>query len=241
MKKSLFPIIVVLAVACTVGIFYLIFEQHNHLFYISTIATCVAEVLLLMNVPIWSGKKLLTITNATVSIFTNIYAIAICAWTLTFALGIHDAEKENFKIYYIGLLILTLLFIVFCGVSAIGAHTAEEESKEQEALIENRRNVVEFAKILEIDIQTALEKEDSEWKEGFLRLVKMLVEKLSSFPHEKLHNNPSLVQKVEGELTEIATMCEQLASAEDHEAMQGDILSKLNKLSKYVTTIKTML
>ena len=241
MKKALFPIIVVLAIACTVGIFYLLFKQHNHLFYISTIATCVAEVLLLMNVPIWSGKKLLTITNATISIFTNIYAIAICAWTLIFALCIHNAESGNFKAYYIGLLILSLLFIVFCGVSAIGARTAEEDSKEQEGFIENRRNLVEFAKILEIDIQTALDKEESEWKEGFLRLLKMLVEKLSSFPHEKLHNNPNLVQKVEGELTEIATMCEQLASSEDHEAMQGDILSKLNKLSKYVTTIKTML
>ncbi len=240
MKKALFPIILILTLACTVGIYYLIFDQHNHLFYINVVSTCVAEILLLLNIPMWSGKKLLNITNATASIFTNLYAVAIFVWTLLYSLTIHNVAEESFKTYYIGILIATLLFVVFCGIASIGAHTAEEGAKEQEKLVENRRSLIEFVRVLDIDIQSSLEREDSEWKDHFSQLYQLLSDKLSSFPNEKLHKNPNIAQKVENDLTEIATLCDQLATSDNRAYLQANITNKLNKLIKYVTTVKTL-
>ena len=240
MKKVLFPIILVLSLACTIGIYYLLFDQHGHLFYINTVATCVAEVLLLMNVPIWSGKKMLNITSSTVSIFTNLYAIALFVWTLLFTLYAQDSFVVNFKAYYIGILIATLVFIILCGVSAIGAHTAEKAAEEQESLIGNRRNLVGFVKVLNLDITASLESADSEWKDEFERLVKMLNDKLSSFPSEKLNKNPQIAQKIENDMSDIATICEGLSASVEPEIVQQELTNKLNRLIKYVSTVKNL-
>ena len=62
MKKVLFPLMLLLAVACTAGVYYLLFDgDTSKLFYINTIVTCLAEVLLLSNIPIWSGEKMMTV------------------------------------------------------------------------------------------------------------------------------------------------------------------------------------
>ena len=244
MKKVLFPIIVLLTLGCTVGIYYLIFDLLNqpidHLFYINVVSTCLAELLLLVNVPILSGEKLLNVTNATVSLFVNIYAIAIFAWTLFFTLIINNIEPGGFKVYYIGILLLSLAFVAFCGVSAIGAHTAEKGVKEQEVKMESKRNVVQFIQATNLEISASLEKEDSEWKDDFVRLFNMVIDKLSSMPNEKLYKNPSIAEKVEDSLTEISTLCDSLATAEDAEAVKADLTSKVNRLNKYLTTIKTL-
>ena len=42
MRKILFPIVVMLTIACTVGIYYLLFDKIDTLFYIATIVTCVS-------------------------------------------------------------------------------------------------------------------------------------------------------------------------------------------------------
>lgn len=244
MKKVLFPIVILLALGCTVGIYYLIFDLLNqpidHLFYINVVSTCLAELLLLVNVPILSGEKLLNITNATVSLFTNIYAIAIFAWTLFFTLIIHNIEPESFRIYYIGTLLLSLAYIVLCGVATIGAHTAEKGVKEQQVKMESKRNVVQFVQATNLEILAALENDESEWKDEFVRLFKMVIDRLGSMPNEKLHGNPSIAQKVEDSLTEISTLCDTLATAEDAAAVKADLTNKVNRLNKYLTTIKTL-
>lgn len=242
MKKVLFPIIALLAMACTVGIYYLLFDQETStLFYVNTIVTCVAELILLLNIPLWSGKKLLTVTNATVAISLNVYAIAIFLWTLFFTLAIYDAEVGEYKMYYIGMLVATLIFVVVCGMSAIGANTAEKmATKEQQASVDNRKNVVQFVRVTALDITSAIEECDAEWKEGTERLLRTLVDKVASMPIDKLQGNPDVARRIEEDVTELATVCEQLASAEDRGALQADITSRLNRLNRYVTTIKTM-
>lgn len=240
MRKVLFPIVVLLTVACTVGLYYLLFEEVNTLFYINTVVTCVAEVLLLMNVPIWSGKKMFNVTSVTVSRSVNIYAVAIFAWTLFYTLALHDEASGEFKTYYIGMLIATLIFVVVCGVSTVGAGTAEKMSKEVQTAVENRRNVVQFVRVSAMDVSSALESEDSEWKDEVEKLLKMIVDKLSSIPAEKLYGNSDVARRIEDNMTDIATASEQFASVEDKEALKAELTGKLNRLNKYITTVKTL-
>ena len=244
MKKVLFPIMLVLILSGTVGLYYLVFDslglEIGHLFYINTITACVAEALLLSNIPIWSGEKMITVTNVTISRCISLYAVALFAWSLLFTLFVAGSGYENYRIYYIGLLILSLIFVAVCGISAIGAGTAESIHKEQEAKMENKQNLVQFVHATHLDIEASLERVNSEWKDDFLRLYKLALDKLATLPNEKLHKNPSIAQKVENDLTDISTMCEGLATSANPEEMQIDITNRVNRLIKYITTIKTL-
>ncbi len=241
MKKFIFPIVVVLAVACTAGLYYLLFDQQtSNLFYLNTAVACIAEILLLMNIPIWSSKKLLTITNATVSTFTNIYAIAVFLWTLIFSLAIYEPQNEQFKTFLIGLLIVTLLYIVICGIAAVSTTTAEGISEEQTAQVEKRENLKQTVALTIMDICNTLESDESEWKDNTVRLLKMISDKVSSLPSEKLARTPDIAQNVKENIMEISLLCEQIASAEDASTVQTEITNKLNRLNKYITTVKTL-
>ena len=244
MKKVLFPIIVLLTLGCTVGIYYLIFNllelPIDHLFYINVVSTCLAELLLMVNIPILSNEKILNVTNATVSICVNVYAVAIFVWTLFFTLIINNVEPGCFKVYYVGVLLLSLAFIALCSVSAFSSHVAEKGAKEQETKMECKRNVMHLVQATNLEILGSLEKDDSEWKDDFVRLFNMTIDKLSSMPNEKLYNNPNIANKVEDSLTEISTLCDSLAAAEDAEAVKSELTSKVNRLNKYLTTIKTL-
>lgn len=245
MKKALLPIIVlVLILAGTIGLYCLLLSifnwQAGPLFYINMVATCVAETLLFLNVPMWSGKSLLTVTNVTISRYTNVYAIVLFAWTLLFTIFASAAGGENLKIYFLGLLIISLIYVAVCGVATIGASRAEGEYKEQQVLMDKKQNLVQFVQAIDLDIQASLEKEDSDWKDDFFRLYRLALDKLASLPNGKMSSNPTIAQKVEDSLTEIATMCEQLATSEDPSALKADITNRLNRLVKYITTVKTL-
>lgn len=245
MKKSLLPIIVlVLILAGTVGLYCLLLSifdwQAGPLFYINMAATCVAEVLLFLNVPMWSGKSLLTVTNVTISRYTNVFAILLFVWTLLFTMFAVSSGTENLKVYFLGLLIISLIYVAGCGVATIGASRAEAEYKEQKTLMDKKQNLVQFVQAIDLDIQASLEKEDSDWKDDFLRLYRLALDKLASLPNEKMSSNPAIVQKVEDSLTEIASMCDQLATSDDQSALKVDITNRLNRLVKYITTVKTL-
>ena len=245
MKKSLLPIIVlVLILAGTVGLYCLLLSifdwQAGPLFYINMAATCVAEVLLFLNVPMWSGKSLLTVTNVTISRYTNVFAILLFVWTLLFTIFAASSGTENLKVYFLGLLIISLIYVAVCGVVTIGASRAEAEYKEQKTLMDKKQNLVQFVQAIDLDIQASLEKEDSDWKDDFLRLYRLALDKLASLPNEKMSSNPAIVQKVEDSLTEIASMCDQLATSDDQAALKVDITNRLNRLVKYITTVKTL-
>ena len=240
MKKTLFPIIVVLVMACTAGLYYLLFDKHDTIFYINLTVACVAELLLLINIPIWSGKKLLNVTNVAVSKFVNLYAIALFAWTTFYTLAIHPAGDEKFKVLIIGLLLITLPLVIFGGATAIGGSKAEELAEEQEAKAEQKRNVVQIAQALHLDITTSLENHNSEWKEECLRLLTLAMEKLATTPNEKLSKNPEIAHRIEDTMTEIATMCDALTASDDVEAAQTNITNRINRLIKYITTVKSL-
>lgn len=239
MKKILFPIVVLLTTALTVGICYLLFDKIDALFYITTIVTCVSEVLLLMNIPIWTGEKMFNVTSVTISRSVNAYAIGIFLWTILYVLALHDLGNGKFTIYIVVMLILTLIFVVVCGTSTVGAGTAEKLSEQVQATVNNRRNVVQYVRISAMDVCNALN-DDTEWKENTEKLLKLVIDKVASMPTEKLQANPDVAHRIEDSMSDIVVASEQLATVADKEAVKADITSKLNRLNQYITTVKSM-
>lgn len=239
MKKALFPLMVLLAVACTAGIYYLLFDEHSTLFYVNTIVTCLAEVLLLANIPIWSGEKMMTVKNASASVSVNIYAMSVFLWTTIYTLVIYNPEEENYKPLIIGLLGITLLFIILYGATMIGGSVTEKHVEELQTKSASKKLFVFSVQESFTNIKEALHDEDSEWKDETLKALRTIVDKIGAMPTEKLSKNTDIASELKERMESIAEMCEGLATAENKAEQQAKITRKTNQLKNYLTTIKT--
>lgn len=241
MKKVLFPLMVLLAVACTAGIYYLLFDEHSTLFYANTIVTCLAEVLLLANIPIWSGEKMMTVKNASASVSVNIYAVLVFLWTTIYTLAIYNAEEENYKPLVIGLLVITLLFVILYGATMIGGGVTEKHVEELQTKSASKKLFVFSVQELFTNIKEALHDEESDWKDETLKVLRTIADKIGAMPTEKLSMNTDIASELKERMESIAEMCEGLAAAENKTEQQAKITRKTNQLKNYLTTIKTIM
>lgn len=241
MKKALFPLMVLLVVACTAGIYYLLFDEHSTLFYVNTIVTCLAEVLLLANIPIWSGEKMMTVKNAAASVSVNIYAVLVFLWTTIYTLAIYNAEEENYKPLVIGLLGITLLFVILYGATMIGGGVTEKHVEELQTKSASKKLFVFSVQESFTNIKEALHDEDSDWKDETLKALRTIADKIGAMPTEKLSKNTDIASELKERMESIAEMCEGLATAENKAEQQAKITRKTNQLKNYLTTIKTII
>lgn len=240
MKKALFPLMVLLVVACTAGIYYLLFDEHFTLFYVNTIVTCLAEVLLLANIPIWSGEKMMTIKNAAASVSVNIYAVLVFLWTTIYTLAIYNSEEENYKPLIIGLLGVTLLFVMLYGATMIGGSVTEKHVEELQTKSSSKKLVVFSVQESFTNIKEALHDEESEWKDETLKALRTIADKIGAMPTDKLSKNTDLVSELKDRMDSIIEMCEGLATADNKAEHQTKISRKINQLKNYFTTVKTI-
>lgn len=242
MKKVLFPLMTALAVACTAGIYYLIFDgDTTKLFYINTIVACLAEVLLLANIPIWSGEKIMTVKNAAVSVSINVYAISLFLWTTIFTLGIYDSENENYKSLYIGLLCATLLFVIFCGATLIGGETTDKHVKELETAVVGKKIYVFSVRESLMNIKEALYDDNSDWKDETLRAMRTIADKIGAMPTDKLKKHGDIADELRTKVQEIEGLCENLSTVENRQELQSQITRKISRLNNYLVAIKTVM
>ena len=241
MKKVLFPLMVLLAVACTAGIYYLLFDEHSTLFYVNTVVTCLAEVLLLVNIPIWSGEKMMTVKNASASVSVNIYAVSVFLWTTIYTLAIYNAEEENYKPLVIGLLGITLLFVILYGATMIGGGVTEKHVEELQAKSTSKKLFVFSVQESFTNIKEALHDEESDWKDETLKVLRTIADKIGAMPTEKLSKNTDIASELKERMESIAEMCEGLATAENKAEQQAKITRKVNQLKNYLVTIKTIM
>ena len=241
MKKALFPLMVLLVVACTAGIYYLLFDEHSTLFYANTIVTCLAEVLLLANIPIWSGEKMMTVKNASASVSVNIYAVAVFLWTTVYTLAIYNSEEENYKPLVIGLLGITLLFVILYGATMIGGGVTEKHVEELQAKSTSKKLFVFSVQESFTNIKEALHDEESDWKDETLKVLRTIADKIGAMPTEKLSKNTDIASELKERMESIAEMCEGLATAENKTEQQAKITRKVNQLKNYLVTIKTIM
>lgn len=238
MKKVLFPLMVLLAVACTAGIYYLLFDEHSTLFYVNTIVTCLAEVLLFANIPIWSGEKMMTVKNASASVSVNIYAVLVFLWTAIYTLAIYNPEEENYKPLVIGLLGITLLFVILYGATMIGGGVTEKHVEELQTKSASKKLFVFSVQESFTNIKDALHDEDSDWKDETLQALRTIADKIGAMPTEKLSKNTDIASELKERMESIAEMCEGLAMAENRAELQTKITRKTNQLKNYLRFIR---
>ena len=226
---------------CTAGIYYLLFDEHSTLFYVNTVVTCLAEVLLLANIPIWSGEKMMTVKNASASVSVNIYAVAVFFWTTFYTLAIYNAEEENYKPLVIGLLGITLLFVILYGATMIGGSVTEKHVEELQTKSASKKLFVFSVQESFTNIKEALHDEDSDWKDETLKALRTIADKIGAMPTEKLSKNTDIASELKERMESIAEMCEGLATAENKAEQQAKITRKTNQLKNYLTTIKTII
>ena len=241
MKKALFPLMVLLVVACTAGIYYLFFDEHSTLFYVNTIVTCLAEVLLLANIPIWSGEKMMTVKNAAASVSVNIYAVLVFLWTTVYTLAIYNSEEENYKPLIIGLLGITLLFVILYGATMIGGGVTDKHVEELQTKSANKQLFVFSVQESFMNIKETLHDEESEWKDETLKALRTMADKIGAMPTDKLSKNTDIASELKDCIDSIAEMCEGLATADNKAEQQARITRKVNQLKNYLTTIKTIM
>ena len=242
MKKVLFPLMVLLAVACTTGIYYFLFdEQTTKLFYINTVVTCLTEVMLLANIPIWSGKRLMTVKNASISVSINVYAILLFLWTTIYTLATYNREEVNFKPLYIGLLCITLLFVILCGATLIGGEVTEKHVKQLGTAVSSKKVVVFSAQESLINIKDAVHSDDSEWKDETLHALRIIADKIGAMPTEKLSIHSDIANELKERFQTIEEMCENLATLENKQEIQAKITRRTNQLKNYLVTIKSIM
>ena len=116
--KIISSLVLLITFVCTITIYHLLFDEHSKLFYINSVTTCIAELILLANIPILSNDKWLTFKSAATTSILNIYAIFLFLWTSIYSLCIE--EESDYKVLYIGMLTVSIIFIVLLGITELG-------------------------------------------------------------------------------------------------------------------------
>lgn len=239
MKSRIISGLVLLCViVCTVIVYRLIFDELSTLFYVNVTVACVAETILLINIPILSNRQLLTFKNAASSTVLNIFAIVLFLWTSIYSLFVE--EKSDYRILYIGLLVTIIIFIFLFGSVEMGGSFMQKEEKRQQQVSQEKRMFSNFLTIYYMEVCNILITVNAGVADEIKRILEMVLDKISTIPSEKLERNESVTTSIYEELNEIKALVENLRK-EDTQETSTQIIHKLESFNNYVTTIKSTL
>ena len=256
-NKVILIITMLLVIVCTIIIYTLLFEEQNKLFYINVGIACLAEIILLANIPILSNEKLLTIKNVSLSVSLNLFAIVIFLWTAGCSLLMD--QDSNLKTLYIGLLVITIIFFIINGATVImaGGVTEKKALDIQSTIAEDKaRNILDEAlkaaetkkretllEVKEESLRTKneLENINSDWKDKTLQSFKIVLDKISMIPAYKLDRHSEIVNELTEKLNEIHELFQKVAGSPEQGELQSHTTLKINQLRNYVQTIKSTL
>lgn len=239
MKSRIISGLVLLCViVCTVIVYRLIFDELSTLFYVNVTVACVAETILLINIPILSNRQLLTFKNAASSIVLDIFAIVLFLWTSIYSLFVE--EKSDYRILYIGLLVTIIIFIFLFGSVEMGGSFMQKEEKRQQQVSQEKRMFSNFLTIYYMEVCNILITVNAGVADEIKRILEMVLDKISTIPSEKLERNESVTTSIYEKLNEIKALVENLRK-EDTQETNTQIIHKLESFNNYVTTIKSTL
>jgi len=237
-NKVILIITMLLVIVCTIIIYALLFEEQNKLFYINVGIACLAEIILLANIPILSNEKLLTIKNVSLSVSLNLFAIVIFLWTAGCSLLMD--QDSNLKTLYIGLLVITIIFFIINGATVIMAG-GEKKALDIQSTIENKKMFSASIDNYWIGTKNELENINSDWKDKTLQSFKIVLDKISMIPAYKLDRHSEIVNELTEKLNEIHELFQKVAGSPEQGELQSHTTLKINQLRNYVQTIKSTL
>ena len=127
---------------CTALLYHLIYEEHTTLFYVNVVVTWLTEGILLLNIPVFSNTKLLDFKNAASLTILNSASIILLLWTIGYSL--FTEEQENLENLYIGMLIISIIFIIALGITEIGGSAMKKQEAQLNTTIQKRKWFVRF-------------------------------------------------------------------------------------------------
>ena len=232
-NKVILIITMLLVIVCTI-------EEQNKLFYINVGIACLAEIILLANIPILSNEKLLTIKNVSLSVSLNLFAIVIFLWTAGCSLLMD--QDSNLKTLYIGLLVITIIFFIINGATVIMAGgVTEKKALDIQSTIENKKMFSASIDNYWIGTKNELENINSDWKDKTLQSFKIVLDKISMIPAYKLDRHSEIVNELTEKLNEIHELFQKVAGSPEQGELQSHTTLKINQLRNYVQTIKSTL
>lgn len=240
MKDKIIPAVVLLiALVCTVTVYYMIFDEHSKLFYINVIVACITEAILLSNIPILSNEKWLTFKNVATSIILNFYAIVLFLWTSIYSLFIQD--EGDYNILFIGMLVISILFIILLGAVEIGGSFMNKQEQGLRKTTLNKKIFLTNLNMYWADIQDISKDVDLTWKEDSLQKLRMVIDKISIIPSEKLERNPDVISEINLKLNEIKTLLKKISETDMPSDLQLQSTREIELLKNYVIAIKSSL
>lgn len=234
-NKIILSLVLLCVIVCTTIIYHLIFDEHNTLFYINVGVSCVAEIILFLNIPILSDEKILTFKNAATTIVLNIYVIALFLWTSFSNLFI---EKENdYKVLYIGILIITVIFLLLFGSVELGGNIMQKEEKKLQHLRDEKNEFRNSITVYRLEISSILDNLKIEIPGEAASLLETVFDKIVTFPSEKVNDKVSI--DINEKLEEIKIIFKEIQNGNAQEKLQSEVIQKIKYLHKYINTLKS--
>lgn len=238
-NKVISGIVLLLTLACTVFIYYLLFDEHSKLFYINLVTACLAEIILLANIPMLSNDKLLTFKNAATTTILNVYAISLFLWTTIYSLCIEG--EEEYKILYIGMLSISIIFIVLLGITELGGNFMKGQEQSMLQTTQNKKTVLISLHNYWSEIQQILQNINYEKKDDLLHDIRIVLDKITVIPSVKLENNPSIASEINLKLNDLKKQIDTIAKVNDSTSAFEETMAKVEQLNNYIISIKSSL
>lgn len=240
MKNKIIIGLVLLAVLiCTCVIHHLLFDEHTKLFYINVIATCIAEIILLTNIPILSNEKWLTFKNAATTTILNAYAVFLFLWTSIYSLCIEG--EEDYKTLYIGMLVLSVVFVVLLSSVELGGNFMKKQEDDFRQVTQNKKVFLVSLNMYWVEIQEILQTFQSDWKENTLQELRVVIDKLSMIPSKKMEDNTDITIKINSRLDNIRNLFKEVAEDTENIELQKKSTQEIEQLRNYITEIRSSL
>lgn len=234
-NKIILSLVLLCVIVCTTIIYHLIFDEHNTLFYINVGVSCVAEIILFLNIPILSDEKILTFKNAATTIVLNIYVIALFLWTSFSNLFIE--EENDYKVLYIGILIITVIFLLLFGSVELGGNIMQKEEKKLQHLRDEKNEFRNSITLYRLEISSILDNLKIEIPGEAASLLETVFDKIVTFPSEKVNDKVSI--DINEKLEEIKIIFKEIQNGNAQEKLQSEVIQKIKYLHKYINTLKS--
>ena len=227
-----------ITIACTVTLYYLLFIEHNMLFYINVVIACLAVGTLFLAFPLLSDESPLTFKKAASQYVFTLYGAAAFLWTSGYSLFI--TENDSLKTLYIGLLLTSIFFLLALTVTEIGGETMQRKEVILQTTVQKKKQVFLSIENIWLEIKEEL-CNHAEWEDTTLKTIRSILDKIISIPEEKLERNKEIVEDINTKLAELSELISSKIGNGTEEAYRLSITKKVNLLNNHIKNIKNIL
>ncbi len=238
-NKIISSLVLLITLVCTIIIYHLLFDEHSKLFYINVVTACIVEIILLANIPILSNEKWLTFKSAATTNILNIYAILLFLWTGIYSLCIE--EESDYKMLYIGMLAVSIIFIVLLGITELGGNFMQKQEQGIKQTTQKKKILLISLNMYWSDIQDMLQTVTPDWKNDALRKLKASIDKISIIPSKKLEDNIEITADINTKLNDIKEVFNKISKDSENSYLQNEADQKIEQLKNYIVAIKSSL